>query len=195
LVRELFELRLPSNVLVAGKAGVARGALRTLSRTLRFNVCSRPRSPSPGWKFWRLALVDKSLLDFAAVTLCDGEPASLSPTPSVLAADCKLEWLSGVGGRAMAWALGIALERPKECSIAPDLKRNAPTKQNTAKGTTHLVMGVLGDGDCLRMTEGDEDVDGDGATAELLRGTFRVHADSGLGLPPAFRKGLATTRS
>jgi len=82
----------------------------------------------------------------------------------------------------MALAWGVAAERAKECSIAPDLKRNAPTKESAATNAIHLVTGALGD------------VDRDGATAELLRGGSGMDADPTLGFPWDFGKG-ATTRS
>jgi hypothetical protein len=191
LVRDWFELRLCSTVLVAGKAEAARGALRAFCAVLsgRFNSCSRSRRASAGWEFWSPVAVETGFFEFAALVLCDGESASRFPMPSVLSEDLKSEWASWVGGGTMAFARGVVAERVKECSIAPDRKMNAPTTQSASKNMIHLAIGVLADGDRPRMPEGEGDVDGDGATAELLRGNFGVDGDSALVFPLVLGKG------
>jgi hypothetical protein len=138
--------------------------------------------------------VERAFFEFAALVLCDGESASRLPMPSVLSEDLKSEWASWVGGGTMAFARGVVAERAKECSIAPDLKMNAPTTQSATKNMIHLVIGVMADGDCPRMPEGEGDVDGKGATAELLRGDFAVDGDSALVFSLVFGKG-STMRS
>ena len=122
----------------------------------------------------------RAFFKFAALVLCDGESASRLPMPSVLSEDLKSEWASWVGGGTMAFAREVVTERAKECSIAPDLKMNAPTTQSATKNMI--------DGDCPRP-EGEGSVDGEGATAELLRGNFGVDGDSALVFPLVFGKG------
>jgi len=195
LVRDWFELRLRPTVLVAGKEEAARGALRAFCVVLsgRFNFCSRSRGASAGWEFRSPVAVERAFFEFAALVLCDGESASRLPMPSVLSEDLKSEWASWVGGGTMAFARGVVAERAKECSIAPDLKMNATT-QSATKNMIHLVIGVMTDGDCPRMPEGQGDVAGEGATAELLRDNFRVDGDSALVFSLVFAKG-STMRS
>jgi hypothetical protein len=106
--------------------------------------------------------------------------------PSVLSEDLKSEWASWVGGGTMAFARGVVAERAKECSIAPDRKMNAPTTKSASKNIIHLVIGVLADGDRPRMPDGEGDVGGEGATAELLRSNFAVDGDSALVFPLVF---------
>jgi hypothetical protein len=191
LVRDWFELRLRSTVLVAGKEEVARGALRAFCVVLRgrFNFCSRSRCASAGWEFWSPVAVGRAFFKFAALVLCDGESASRLPMPSVPSEDLKSEWASWVDGGTMAFAREVVTERANECSIAPDLKMNAPTTQSATKNMIHLVIGVMADGDCPRIPEGEGSVDGEGATAELLRGNFGVDGDSALVFPLVFGKG------
>ncbi len=195
LVRDWFELRLRPTVLVAGKEEAARGALRAFCVVLsgRFNFCSRSRCASAGWEFWSPVAVERAFFEFAALVLRDGQSASRLPMPSVLSEDLKSEWASWVGGGTMAFARGVVAERAKECSIAPDLKMNATT-QSATKNMIHLVIGVMTDGDCPRMPEGQGDVAGEGATAELLRDNFRVDGDSALVFSLVFAKG-STMRS
>ena len=114
--------------------------------------------------------------------------------PSVLSEDLKSEWASWVDGGTMAFARGVVAERAKECSIAPDLKMNAPATRSATKNMIHLVIGVLADGDCPRIPEGEGDVDREGATADLLSGNFGVDGDSTLVFPLVFGKG-STMRS
>ena len=123
----------------------------------------------------------RAFFKFAALVLCDGESASRLPMPSVLSEDLKSEWASWVRGGTMAFAREVVTERAKECSIAPDLKMNAPTTQSATKNMI--------DGDCPRIPEGEGSVDGEGATAELLRGNFGVDGDSALVFPLVFGKG------
>jgi hypothetical protein len=181
LVRDWFELRLRSTVLVAGKEEAAREVLRAFCVVLsgRFNFRSRSRCASAGWEFWGPVAMEGAF-EFAVLVLCDRESASRLPMPSVLSEDLKSEWASRVGGGTMAFARGVVAERTKECSIAPDPKMNTPTTQSATKNMLHLVIGVMADGDCPRMPEGEGDVDGEGATVELLRGNFGVDGDSAL---------------
>ena len=138
--------------------------------------------------------MERAVFEFAALVLCDGQSASRLPMPSVLSEDLKPEWASWAGGGTLAFARGVVAERAKECSIAPDLKMNAPTTQSATNNMIHLVIGVLAAGDCPRMPEGEGDVDGEGATAELLRGDFGVDGDSALVFSLVFGKG-STMRS
>jgi hypothetical protein len=156
LVRDWFELRLRSTVLVAGKEEVARGTLRAFRvvSSGRFNFCSRSRCASAGGEFRSPVAVDRAFFEVAALVLCDGESASRSSMASVLSEDLKPEWASWVGGGTMAFARGVVAERAKECSIAPDPKMNAPTTQSATKKMIHLVIGVMADADCPGMPEG-----------------------------------------
>src|SRR5215467_6384733 len=194
LVRDWFELRLRWIVVAVEKEAAARGVLGAFCVVLsgRLNLCSRPRCPSAGWEFWSPVAVERALFELAALVLCDGESASRLPMPSVLPEDLHSEWASWLGGGAVAFARAVVAECEKECSIAPDLKMNAPTTQSATKNMIHLVIAVMADGGCLRMAEGEGDVDGEGATAELLRGNFRVVGDSGLVVPRVFAQGSTT---
>ena len=189
LVRHWFLLRLRSIVLVAGKEEAARGGLRAFCAALsgRLNFCSRSRCASAGWESWSPVAVDRTFSEFAALVRCEGQSASRLPIPSVLSADRKSEWASRVAGGTMTFARGVVPERGKECSIAPDLKMNAPTTPSAAKN--RMVIGVLADGDCPRMLEREGDVGGGSATAGLLGGNFGVDGGSALVFPLVFGNG------
>jgi len=86
----------------------------------------------------RVGVGEKALRGFTSFSPGDTGVISLPTMPFVFPEVCKLGSLSGVGGGAIAVALGIvAVERPKECSMAPDLYRKMPTRATTAKGTAH----------------------------------------------------------